>query len=183
MSTNATTQQSDELSEIDLTILTAVNKGFRYVADILDYCGPQLDQEGQGWDCSTYMLRIDRLIDLDYLRRNGNRFNGFLEITLTERGRSAVPPLSEEETSLLGEYGISIEALNVLKAVIEYEEEHGTFPSTNQLIERTEFSDSCYQCTALFNRIVDAGLAVERGILRYKIEPTDEGRKLVANRE
>lgn len=174
---------STELSDLHTAILDAINKGYSYVADVLDYCGPRLDEQSRGLDSAAYLNEIDNLEDRGYIKRKGKRFNAQLKLELTSRGQDAAPTLSEAEQSALDEYGVPLEALTVLKHAIDFENEEGGVPNISQIQARDDQQASAYRYTAQFNRLVDRGLAKEKGIFRYRIQPTDKGRTAVSEYE
>jgi DNA-binding MarR family transcriptional regulator len=169
----------DELNELHTVILDTVNKGFTHVGDVLDYCGPRLEEQSRTLDSPAYLQEIDKLVEMGYLEREGQRFNKQLVLKLTRKGEEATPALSAEERSLIDQHGVSFSSLSVLKDVIDYENNEGSLPSISMIQERDDKTSSAYQYTAHFNKLTEAGLASENGIFRFRIEPSDDGRALV----
>jgi hypothetical protein len=183
MSATSTEAGGESVSDLHLAILDAINKGYTYVADVLDYCGPRLDEQSRGLDSAAYLREIDNLEDRGYIRREGKRFNAQLKLQLTSRGEEATPTLSGADQSALDEYGVPLEALSVLKHAIDFETAEGGSPNISQIQQRDNVNASAYRYTAQFNRLVDQGLAGEKGIFRYRIQPTDKGRTAVSEYE
>lgn len=179
MANNSQEIAGPELNELHTAILDTVNKGFTHVGDVLDYCGPRLEEQSRTLDSPAYLREIDKLVEMGYLERGGERFNKQLVLKLTADGREIAPTLSDEERSLVDQYGLSFSSLSVLKDVVDYEASEGALPSISMIQERDEKTSSAYQYTAHFNKLTEAGLASEKGIFRYRIEPTDDGRAVV----
>lgn len=177
-------------SESAEKILGTIQKGFDTMAELIDFCGPELIDErrqanGQSaeMDVPAALRAIDRLIDAGYIEREGKRFEHQLALRLTDAGRDVAPQLSSVEQELLAEHDISIDALRVLQDVIRYEEEHDDLPFMEQLIAEYDVDYLAHQISVLYNQLVAAGLAEEKGIFRFWIQPTDEGRRLVREYE
>lgn len=170
---------ASEPNELHTTIIDAINKGFTYVSDVLDYCGPREDEQSRGLDSAAYLEEIEKLVNAGYVEREGERFNARLKLHLTEMGQEAAPDLSEEEQELLDNHGVSLDSLSVLKSVIEHEASEGNLPSISDIQENDSRDASAYQYTAHFNRLTEAGLASEKGIFRFRIDPAQKGRSLV----
>jgi len=183
MADNAQEIAASEPNELHTTIIDAINKGFTYVSDVLDYCGPREDEQSRGLDSAAYLEEIDKLVAAGYVEREGERFNAQLKLKLTEKGREAAPDISDAEQELIDDYGISLDSLSVLDYVIEHEASEGNLPSISDIQKNDNRNASAYQYTAHFNRLIEAGLASEKGIFRFRIEPTDEGRELVEEYE
>lgn len=172
-------QMSDaNLSTLDRNILDAINKGFNYASDVLDYCGPRY-ADTDGMDSAAYLDEVDNLIDRGYVKQKGKRFGGQIVLELTDKGRESAPSLSDAEQSLVDEHDILLDSLGVLKDVIELEDADGSLPSISRLQKYDDRDASAYQYTLHFNRLTQAGLASEKGIFRYRVKPTDGGRSLV----
>lgn len=167
-------------TEIEETVLDAVQKGFTKVSHLVSYCGPELLSTGaegseRELDVPQVMRAIQRLIQSGQLERTGHRGARQLEVRITDEGRDAAPVLPEREAALLSEYGISLTPLVVLSEVIEYERERGSLPTISQLRSETEESLVTYQMQPIFTRLIDAGMAEARGLFRFKIDPTEAG--------
>lgn len=172
--------QIANISDIQRSILDAVNRNYTWAADVLDYCGPRLNEQERGMDSAAYLREIDRLIEDGYLRRESERFNDHLKLRLTEKGREAAPTLSEAHHELLESHGITLDALSLLSDVVDHADREGDVPTISELQDSGAMDLATYQYTLLFNSLVDAGLATEKGVFRYRIDPTDAGRDLVS---
>lgn len=183
MTDMSTYEESPDVTELHRAILDSINKGNEYIADVLDSCGPRLDEQKRGMDCSAYLNEVDRLIQRGYIEREADLFDGHLKLHLTKKGKEAAQTLPDAEQKLIDEYGISFDDLRLLQNVIELEAEEGELPSISDLQDSDGQGASSYQYTLRFNYLVDAGLATEKGIFRYRIVPTDAGRRLVEEYE
>lgn len=172
-----------ELTELQSIIIDTINKGFTYVSDVLDYCGPRLSEQSRTLDSPAYLNEIDTLIEYGYVEKLGKRFNSQLKLRLTEKGREVAPSISDAERKLIDDYGVSFSSLEVLQDVIDYEAREGESPSISMIQDYDDKAASSYQYTAHFNKITEAGLATEKGIFRFRIKPTDKGRQLVEEYE
>lgn len=170
---------ADSVTDCQLAILDAVQRGHRYVADVLDYCGPRFEEEDRGFDSAAYTIEIEELVEGDYLRRRNSRLLGQLALDLTEKGREAAPALSDADRELLDAHDVTTDELDVLDQVVQVESETDALPSITKLQEELDSERSAYQYSLLFSSLVDAGLAEERGLLRYRVSPTVDGRELV----
>lgn len=180
MASHAPDHDRESLTGCQLAILDAVQRNFTYVADVLDYCGPRFEEEDRGFDSSAYTIEVDELIRGGYLERSEQRGMHQLELELTDLGSEAAPPLPSLDRDLLDEYGVDTQGLRILYEVDEYIRAEGSPPSITDIQSRIDDGLSAYQYTLQFNNLVKADLAVERGILRYRIEPTEAGREVLA---
>lgn len=183
MSDNVQDVAQSQPNDLHTAIIDAINKGFTYVSDVLDYCGPRHDEQNRGLDSAAYLEEIDKLVASGYVEREGERFNAQLKLKLTEQGQEAAPTLSGAEQELVDEYNISLDSLSILESVIEHEASEGTAPSISDIQETDNRSVSAYQYTVQFNQLTEAGLATEKGIFRFRIDPTEKGRNLVEEYE
>jgi predicted transcriptional regulator len=177
-------------SESATKILGSIQKGFDTMAKLIDFCGPELIDERRKenghtaeMDVPAALRTIDKLIDAGYIERENQRFADQLSLRLTDAGRDIAPDLSSVEQELLEEHGVSIDALRVLQHVIKYEEEYDDQPFMEQLLAEYDLNYLAHQVTVLYNQLVESGLAEEKGIFRFWIRPTDEGRQLVREYE
>lgn len=172
-----------DVTELHKAIINSINKGNEYIADVLDSCGPRLEKQERGMDCSAYLNEVDRLVEQGYIEREANMFDGYLKLRLTEKGKEMADTLPDAERELIDEYGISFDKLRLLRDVLDYESEEEKSPSISQLQEFDDRSASAYQYTLRFNYLVDAELATEKGIFRYRIVPTDAGSRVLEEHE
>ena len=179
----STKGQSEAVTDLERAILNSINKGNEYVADVLDCCGPRLDEQQRGMDSAAYLDVIDQLIERGYIEREGAMFDSQLKLRLTERGEESAETLSDAEQDLVDTHGISFDELHILQLVIEYESEEGSSPSINDLQVIDDEFASAYQYTLRFNGLIAAGLASEKGIFRYRITPTEAGRQVLEEHE
>jgi DNA-binding MarR family transcriptional regulator len=182
--TTTSAPAADVHGESAMKILGAIQKGFTKMSDVIDYCGPELVDERRTGDESEMdvpaaLRLIDQLIDAGYIERRDPRFSSQLKLALTEDGKEAAPELSPTESELVSEYGVTIDSLRTLKHVIEYQEANEDRPYMERLINEFDIDLLAHQLSVLFNQLVNTGLAEEKGLFRFWIKPTDEGRRLV----
>lgn len=180
------TEEKQDLAreEIENTVLDAVQKGITKVSDLVSYCGPELIDVNVGrnrreLDVPQVMRAIERMVHRGYLVREGERGLDQVVVQCTEAGREAAPEISDRERELVDSYGVHPDSIRLLHAVIEHERENGSLPSISQLRHDANISLITYQMQPLFSQLTEAGLADARGLFRFKIEPTDEGRTAV----
>lgn len=180
---NSQTATGSNLTELHTVIIDTINKGFTYVSDVLDYCGPRLSEQSRTLDSAAYLEEIDKLIEFGYIEKEGKRFNTQLKLRLTEKGREVAPGISDAERKLIDDHGVSFSSLAVLQDIIDHEAKEEDLPSISMIQQYDDKEASSYQYTAHFNKLTEAELATEKGIFRFRIKPTDKGRQLVEEYE
>lgn len=90
----------------DEVLLRAVHTGHDTVVDLIDFMGSNTE---------IIMDTTERLILLGYLERCAERYIDYLKFRLTNKGREALPKMTEQEQVLADKFGISIEAYIALK--------------------------------------------------------------------
>lgn len=172
--------ETENRSSVENSVLTAVQKGFTKVSNIVGYCAseaveerPQNDQ--RELDVPRIMRTIERLIQQGYVERKSSRLIGQLNIALTEKGKEAATLLPDREHELIERYQIPREGLQVLALVIEFQNEIGSLPSVTQLESKTEADLIAYEIQPYFALLVETGLARSHGFLRFKVNPTEKG--------
>lgn len=168
--------------QIEKTVLDAVQKGLKRVSDLVSYCGPELIDVNVGanqreLDVPQVSRAIEDMVQRGLLERQGKRGLEQLEIRLTEKGRSAAPPMSEREAELVSTYDVSQTALQLLAYVDAYEERSGELPTITELKDESNLDLVTYQIQPLYSQLLSTGLADDKGLFRFKIAPNDRGRK------
>lgn len=95
-----------QLTAEEKNILRSIYTGHDTVADVCDFISKP----------TVYvMTELEILENLGYVKRMGDRYIEWLRFEVTEKGKQALPEMSELEKKLAENYGISIEDYKVLK--------------------------------------------------------------------
>lgn len=154
------------LNEDDILIMSYIRKGFTHMSELLDITA---------WSGEKVNSVIETLDQNRYLCRDGLRAEKFWSFSLTEKGRQALPAVTDAEDALMKQ-GLTHIDLEVLGAIRDGKTvmpsaavSHLTFPAD----QRREYAMSVV-------KLIRQGHIRESGFLRRMITITDTGKQILS---
>jgi Na+/proline symporter len=119
-----------------------------------------------GGDSVIFGQVINKLIDNGYVERLGKTYHKSLVFMLTDKGKAALPALSEQEEGLLQRTGIGNQDFEIIKAIGWMEKKKIGFISVVALAEKVANVVSSDLLSPILVALVDKEYIIEKGLFR-----------------
>ncbi|MGI6177313.1 MAG: sodium:solute symporter family transporter [Eubacterium sp.] len=157
----ATNRKDIALDDTEKEILRLLSIGHIYMRDYSDYLG--LDSKTSG-------AAVDRLDQGGYLMRESNLGSKMYTFSITDKGKAALPALSEREQKLADAY-LTDEYVEMLKAVKQSTQAVRDYTAQKQI--------PSMRMSAIVTHLAMYGYIVEKGVFRRKLSLTAKGEKAI----
>lgn len=150
-----------ELNDFDIKVLEMINIGHQYLADISD---------GLNVDSKVSTDSIEKLDQGGFIERAGLRGSKFFTFSVTEKGKEALPALSEIESKMVEDY-LTPKYVRFLEMALNRPDEIGLFAKDNNM--------TSLQMSSMISHLNRRGYIIEKGMFRRRVEVTEKGKKMV----
>lgn len=158
---NGKNRKNVKLDELDIKILSMINNGHQYLADITD---------GLKLDSKTSTASIEKLDQGGYIERAGLRGSKFFTFNITEKGKKALPSLTEVEQKMSNDY-LNPKYVSFLEMALKNPDKLGMFTKKHDM--------SSLQVSSMITHLNRRGYIKEKGMFKRRVEITDKGRQMV----
>lgn len=149
------------INDMEEEILDLIRKGYDTMGEITDYLGV---------DSSESNKAIESLDQKRFIARFSNKGSDFYKFKITEAGKKKLPVLSEGEEKL-AQQNLIVREIELLKIIENGEEGIRKYIKENEL--------SSLKFSVMVAKLIKFGYLNESGLLKRKIQLTDEGRKAI----
>lgn len=155
-----TNRKNVKLEELDKQALTLIRLGHCYMADITDALGVDSKISGES---------IERLDQGGYIQRAGLSGSKFFTLEITDKGRNALPKLSEKEAEMAA-VCLSPLYVELLEILATNPEKQTAFVEKNQI--------KSMRMAAISSHLTRQGYIVEKGLFKRKLQITEKGQSV-----